>query len=67
MTETITISEAARRLGVEPSTLRKRCRTGRTVAHKSGGTWLIEWPLVTPPLPRPRLARRGPLDNQSSL
>ena len=67
MTETITIMEAARRLGVETSTLRKRCQTGRMVAHKSGGTWLVEWPLVTPPLPRSRLARPAPLDNQSDL
>jgi len=53
--EIISITEAAERLGVNASTLRRRCEQGQMPnARKSRGTWLVEWPLVNPPKPRPR-------------
>ncbi len=53
--EIITITEAAARLGIDASALRRRCEQGRLPgARRSGGTWLVEWPLVNPPKPRPR-------------
>lgn len=54
MTETITITEAAKRLGLDPSGLRRRCEQGELPARKSGGTWLVEWPLADIPKAKPR-------------
>lgn len=53
-TETLTLTEAAERLGVDTSTLRRRFEQGQYDAHKSGGTWLVEWPMKGPPKPKPR-------------
>lgn len=52
----MTVTEAARRLGISPRRVQRLCADGRLPAEKWGRDWRIKEPLVDPrrPTGRPR-------------
>ena len=63
--ELITVSEAARRLGVHRSSLSARARSGALPATRAGRSWIVRWSdvLACADLPTPtpqRGIRRTP-------
>lgn len=57
---TVSVTEAAERLGVHPSAVRQALQTGRLAGRKVGGTWLT----TEEALASFRVVRRGPRPGQ---
>lgn len=69
--ESLTVEEAAAKLGLSVATIRRRCGTGEIRARKVGRNWIVDGRALPRPAPRPGPRRAaslsGLLDFRTSL